>query len=126
MGFSTHAPLEVIVCGIETGLFDFVNLHYYYFDQRNLAPLQMAQVNDMGVFIIPQVLRLLKLWKCHDMKGYARYRYKIFEQKDHWVPGFLPTNENIARIDTAKHPLKRDVCRNTPRTFCSEYKLTNN
>ncbi len=52
VGFSTHAPLEVIVRAIETDLFEFVNLHYYYFNQRNLAAVQMAEVNDMGVFII--------------------------------------------------------------------------
>ena len=52
VGFSTHAPLDVIVRAIETGLFEFVNLHYYYFDQRNLAAVNMAQANDMGVFII--------------------------------------------------------------------------
>ena len=52
VGFSTHAPMEVIVRAIETGLFEFVNLHYYYFNQRNLAAVQMAEVHDMGVFII--------------------------------------------------------------------------
>lgn len=206
VGFSTHAPLEVIVRAIETQLFEFVNLHYYYFDQRNLAAVNMAQANDMGVFIIspndkggqlfnapakvrnatapltpiqwnarfclqnpaihtltfgmhqaqhfeemqgifpveipwspqeqeiktrldsfvkddryaaydgydlqndpsginiPQVLRLRKLWKCYDMIDYAKYRYKIFEQKGHWFPGVLPTAENIARIDSSKIP----------------------
>lgn len=52
VGFSTHAPVETIVRAIETGLFEFVNLHYYYFNQRNLAAVQMAAANDMGVFII--------------------------------------------------------------------------
>ncbi|WP_297090904.1 aldo/keto reductase [uncultured Draconibacterium sp.] len=52
VGFSTHGPLEIIIRTIETGLFDFVNLHYYYFNQRNLAAVQMAEANDMGVFII--------------------------------------------------------------------------
>jgi len=35
VGFSTHAPLDVILKAIETDLFEFVNLHYYYFFQRN-------------------------------------------------------------------------------------------
>lgn len=52
VGFSTHGSLETIIKSIETGLFDFVNLHYYYFDQHNLAAVKKAQENDMGVFII--------------------------------------------------------------------------
>lgn len=52
VGFSTHAPLQTIIQAIETGLFEFVNLHYYYFNQRNIGAVEMAQANDMGVFII--------------------------------------------------------------------------
>ncbi len=52
VGFSTHAPLDVIVGAIESGAFDFVNLHYYYFFQRNWAAIQLAELRDMGVFII--------------------------------------------------------------------------
>lgn len=52
VGFSTHAPLEVIIRAIETDLFDFVNLHFYYFFQRNKAAIDLAQTKDMGVFII--------------------------------------------------------------------------
>lgn len=232
VGFSTHAPLETIIRAIETGLFEFVNLHYYYFDQRNLAAVNMAQVNDMGVFIIspndkggqlfkapdkvrnatypltpiqwnarfclqnpaihtlsfgmhqklhfeemkgifpfqvpwskaeqdtkflldsfvqddpfgsydaydlqndpsginiPQVLRLRKLWKCYDMKEYARYRYKIFEQKSHWFPGVLPTNENIAQIDSSKIPpaipLKELLAETHKELFVPEFKLAKN
>ncbi len=232
VGFSTHAPLETIIRAIETGLFEFVNLHYYYFDQRNLAAVNMAQINDMGVFIIspndkggqlfkapdkvkratspltpiqwnarfclqnpaihtlsfgmhqkshfekmkgifpfqipwskteqdtkflldsfvqddpygtydgydlqndpsginiPQVLRLRKLWKCDDMKEYARYRYKIFEQKSHWFPGVLPTNENIAQIDSSKIPpaipLKELLAETHKELFVPEFKLAKN
>ncbi len=232
VGFSTHAPLETIISAIETGLFEFVNLHYYYFDQRNLAAVNMAQINDMGVFIIspndkggqlfkapdkvkratspltpiqwnarfclqnpaihtlsfgmhqkshfeemkgifpfqvpwskteqdtkflldsfvqddpygtydgydlqndpsginiPQVLRLRKLWKCYDMKEYARYRYKIFEQKSHWFPGVLPTNENIAQIDSSKIPpaipLKELLAETHKELFVPEFKLAKN
>jgi len=232
VGFSTHAPLETIIRAIETGLFEFVNLHYYYFDQRNLAAVNMAQINDMGVFIIspndkggqlfkapdkvkratspltpiqwnarfclqnpaihtlsfgmhqkshfeemkgifpfqvpwskteqdtkflldsfvqddpygtydgydlqndpsginiPQVLRLRKLWKCYDMKEYARYRYKIFEQKSHWFPGVLPTNENIAQIDSSKIPpaipLKELLAETHKELFVPEFKLAKN
>lgn len=52
LGFSTHAPLEVIARGILSGLFSFVNLHYYYFFQRNWAAVELARSLDMGVFII--------------------------------------------------------------------------
>ena len=206
VGFSTHGPLQTIIRTIETGMFDFVNLHYYYFDQRNHAAVSMAQIRDMGVFIIspndkggqlfnapekiknavkpftpiqwnaqfclqnpavhtlsfgiteaahfeemkgifpftvpwqetgqkiklnldrfvlddpyagydgfdlqndpsginiPAVLRLRKLWKCYDMKVYGKYRYKIFQQKDHWFPGRYATDENISKIDMSKVP----------------------
>jgi predicted aldo/keto reductase-like oxidoreductase len=52
VGFSTHAPLNVILKAIETDLFDFVNLHYYYFFQRNKPAIDLAASKDMGVFII--------------------------------------------------------------------------
>jgi predicted aldo/keto reductase-like oxidoreductase len=52
IGFSTHAPLDVILKAIKTNLFDFVNLHYYYFFQRNRPAIDLAQSKDMGVFII--------------------------------------------------------------------------
>jgi len=52
VGFSTHAPLDVIIKAIETDLFEFVNLHYYYFFQRNKAAIDLAESKDMGVFII--------------------------------------------------------------------------
>ena len=52
VGFSTHAPLDVILNAMQTDLFSFVNLHYYYFFQRNLPAVQLAGKMDMGVFII--------------------------------------------------------------------------
>ncbi len=52
VGFSTHAPLEIITAAINTDLFEFVNLHYYYFFQRNAAAIELAHAKDMGVFII--------------------------------------------------------------------------
>ncbi len=52
LGFSTHAPLEVICAAINTRLFEFVNLHYYYFFQRNAVAIELAAQNDMGIFII--------------------------------------------------------------------------
>jgi uncharacterized protein len=52
IGFSTHAPLDIIINAIRTDLFSFVNLHYYYFFQRNLPAVKLASEMDMGVFII--------------------------------------------------------------------------
>ncbi len=52
VGFSTHGPLEVILAAINTQMFESVNLHYYYFNQRNRAAVDRAAELDMGVFII--------------------------------------------------------------------------
>ncbi|WP_103126154.1 aldo/keto reductase [Nostoc cycadae] len=52
VGFSTHGTLEVIEAAINTDLFEFVNLHYYYFFQRHAPAIQLAAGKDMGVFII--------------------------------------------------------------------------
>lgn len=52
VGFSTHGPLDVILAAINTDLFESVNLHYYYFWQRNEPAVQLAYEKDMGVFII--------------------------------------------------------------------------
>ncbi len=52
VGFSTHAPLDIILAAIDSGLFEFVNLHYTLFFQRNAAAVDRAHQEDMGVFII--------------------------------------------------------------------------
>jgi predicted aldo/keto reductase-like oxidoreductase len=52
VGFSTHGSYGLICEAIATGLFEFVNLHYYYFFQRNWGAVQLAAASDMGVFII--------------------------------------------------------------------------
>jgi uncharacterized protein len=52
LGFSSHGSLELILQAIETDLFAFVNLHYYYFWQRNQAAIALAHEKDLGVFII--------------------------------------------------------------------------
>jgi uncharacterized protein len=52
VGFSTHGSLELILDLIDTDLFEFINLHYYYFNQRNAAAVQRAYEKDMGIFII--------------------------------------------------------------------------
>ena len=52
IGFSTHASVDLIIKTIETGLFDYVNLHWYFIRQDNEQALKAAHENDMGVFII--------------------------------------------------------------------------
>lgn len=52
IGFSTHGSVELIQKVIETNGFQFINLHYYYFNQRNAILLDLARQKDMGVFII--------------------------------------------------------------------------
>ena len=52
IGFSTHAPLEIILEAIESDKFDYVNLHWYYINQTNWAAVEAATRHDMGVFII--------------------------------------------------------------------------
>ncbi|MBD1853873.1 aldo/keto reductase [Leptolyngbya sp. FACHB-711] len=52
IGFSTHAPLDVIIRAIDTDQFDYVNLHWYYINQTNWAAIEAATRHEMGVFII--------------------------------------------------------------------------
>ncbi|MEN9566612.1 MAG: hypothetical protein RLZZ69_1808 [Cyanobacteriota bacterium] len=52
IGFSTHGSTEMITQAIETGEFDYVNLHWYYINQWNWSAIEAAQRQDMGVFII--------------------------------------------------------------------------
>lgn len=52
IGFSTHAPLEVILEIIQTNQFDYINLHWYYINQANWRAIAAATELDMGVFII--------------------------------------------------------------------------
>ncbi|MEL6383599.1 MAG: aldo/keto reductase [Cyanobacteria bacterium J06626_18] len=52
IGFSTHGPQEVISEAIATGLFAFANLHYYFFFSHHAPVIDIAQQQDMGIFII--------------------------------------------------------------------------
>jgi predicted aldo/keto reductase-like oxidoreductase len=63
VGFSTHAPLNIILEALNTDLFSFVNLHFYYFFQRNLPAVQLAGEKDIGVFIISPNEKGGLLWK---------------------------------------------------------------
>ncbi|MDB6148624.1 MAG: putative oxidoreductase of the aldo/keto reductase family [Chthoniobacter sp.] len=52
IGFSTHAPTDVIIRAIESDAFDYVNLHWYYVNDFNWPAIEAAAAHDMGVFII--------------------------------------------------------------------------
>ena len=52
IGFSTHGSTEIITKAINTGEFDYVNLHWYYINQNNWSAIEAATKQDMGVFII--------------------------------------------------------------------------
>jgi predicted aldo/keto reductase-like oxidoreductase len=52
LGFSTHGNQAIILGAIETGLFAFVNLHYYTFFPHHEVVVKRANEHDMGVFII--------------------------------------------------------------------------
>lgn len=53
IGFSTHAPPDIAIKAIETDLFEYINLHWYYvYNPTNRAPVDAAAARDMGVFII--------------------------------------------------------------------------
>ena len=52
VGFSTHGPTSVIVKTVETGEFDYMNLHWYWVNNLNRPAIDAAAKRDMGVFII--------------------------------------------------------------------------
>lgn len=52
VGFSTHGPCSVMVKAIETGEFDYINLHWYFVNDTNRPAIFAAHRHDMGVFII--------------------------------------------------------------------------
>src|SRR4030095_9691683 len=52
LGFSTHATTDIILEAIESGEFDYVNLHWYFVNDLNWSAVEAARKKDMGVFII--------------------------------------------------------------------------
>jgi len=52
VGFSTHGPTPAIVRAIESGEFDYVNLHWYFVNPFTWPAVEAAARQDMGVFII--------------------------------------------------------------------------
>ena len=52
VGFSTHATTDIILHAVNSGEFDYVNLHWYFVNDLNWPAVKAAQARDMGVFII--------------------------------------------------------------------------
>ena len=52
IGFSTHATTDVILEAVNSGEFDYVNLHWYFVNDLNWPAVAAAHKRDMGVFII--------------------------------------------------------------------------
>ena len=52
LGFSTHAPCDLIEEIIASDAFDYVNLHCYFMNRTNWSAVETATRHDMGVFII--------------------------------------------------------------------------
>src|SRR5580658_8017539 len=52
LGFSTHATTDVILETVNSGEFDYINLHWYFVNPLNWAAVQAAHRQDMGAFII--------------------------------------------------------------------------
>lgn len=64
IGFSTHGAPDIVVKAIETGLFEYVNLHWYFvYHPVTWASVEAAAKQDMGVLIISPVDKGGKLYE---------------------------------------------------------------
>ncbi len=52
IGFSTHATTDVILEAVNSGAFDYINVHWYFVNDLNWPAVAAAHRQDMGVFII--------------------------------------------------------------------------
>jgi uncharacterized protein len=52
LGFSSHATSDIILDAVNSGEFDYVNLHWYFVNDLNWPAVEAAHARDMGVFII--------------------------------------------------------------------------
>jgi uncharacterized protein len=52
VGFSTHATTDIILEAVESGGFDYMNVHWYFVNDLNWSCIEAAHKLDMGVFII--------------------------------------------------------------------------
>jgi uncharacterized protein len=90
VGFSTHGSLELVLAAIETQLFEFINLHYYYFFQRLAPAIELATKYDMGILIISPADKGGKLYTpppqltelCHPLTPLAfNYRWLLADDR---------------------------------------------
>lgn len=64
IGFSTHGHSDLIIKAIETGEFEYVNLHWYFvYHPINRPAVDAAIAQDMGIFIISPVDKGGKLFE---------------------------------------------------------------
>jgi len=52
VGFSTHATTDLILEAVNSGEFDYVNVHWYFVNDLNWPAIEAARRLDLGVFII--------------------------------------------------------------------------
>ena len=52
IGFTTHATPDIILEAVNSGGFDYFNVHWYFVNDLNWSTIQAARKLDMGVFII--------------------------------------------------------------------------
>jgi len=52
IGFSTHATTDIILEAVNSGGFDYMNVHWYFVNDLNWSAIEAANRLDMGVFII--------------------------------------------------------------------------
>ena len=52
VGFSTHATTDIILEAVNSGEFDYINLHWYFVNDLNWCAIEAATARDLGVFII--------------------------------------------------------------------------
>ena len=114
LGFSTHGSPELILAAIETDLFEFINLHYYYFNQINQKAIAEAANKDMGIFIISPADKGGKLYTppakleqlCAPFTPLAlNYRFLLSDRRIHTLslgaanPDELATPLQVAEAD---------------------------
>jgi hypothetical protein len=52
VGFSTHATPDLVLDAVNSGAFDYMNVHWYFVNDLNWRAIEAASRRDMGVFII--------------------------------------------------------------------------
>ena len=109
VGFSSHGSLELISAAIASNLFEFVSLHYYYFHQRNAAAVELAKINNLGIFIISPADKGGRLYTppqklidlCHPFTPLElNYRFLLSD------PGITTLSVGAAKAEELIEPLK--------------------